>query len=182
MNIIESSISIAVAKYSLGISFDMVDLANEMIESGYDSPELLMLSLPSEANDQTFNLAMKENGIMIPERQVARSIMVRYYVKNVLDNHGNIYGLREFRDKMHYLFNLKDGVYDCDEDVCEMLNYYWYLDDNITIYSDDEVMEMVKNLAIKILDKLNKIAQQGDAPEPATNAVSASQPSIPPAR
>ena len=43
MNIFESSISIAVAKYSLGISFDMVDLANEMIESGYDSQELLML-------------------------------------------------------------------------------------------------------------------------------------------
>ncbi|GDY13304.1 hypothetical protein LBMAG53_21820 [Planctomycetota bacterium] len=42
--------------------------------------------------------------------------------------------------------------------------------------------ETIDSLANKYIKKIESIAQQGDAPEPATNAHSASQPSFAPAR
>jgi hypothetical protein len=150
------SIKITLSKIALGISFNFNDFADEMLADGYESPELLMLSLPSESNELTLRSALLELNVSIPDKIKAREVLVRHYLENIVNNHGNINGLKEFMDVMDKLYDKIGDKYVCDDKVDEMVKYYWYLEEysssELTI-SKDEIENRIKALAGKLLYK-----------------------------
>ena len=157
---IKDKISFWSASYVIGLlpSEDFPAIADELIQNGYESPELLMLSLPSEANHDTYKLAFEELGFTFPSKGEAERIVIGYYVENLIGSDDPLGCLDEIKHLRDWICPVKEGCRMCTfPDLNKLANCYWAYEDLIefadTKDSRDKLTQDVLSLAVALRDE-----------------------------
>ena len=105
-----------IAAYSLGFKTDkdLPDIAMTAMEEGYDTASLRMLAGKSEKDSafelrEYFGLALKELGLVLPERKEALTRVVAFYANRIAEKEVDTY---QGFDEMNAMINKTE--FECD--------------------------------------------------------------------
>ena len=134
---------------------DFPAIADELIQSGYESPELLMLSLPSEANHKTYELAFDELGFAFPSKGESERIVIGYYVEDLIGSDDPLGCLGEIKHLRDRICLLKDGCLVCTfPELNKLANCYWAYEDFNEFAGSNESREKLVEYVLSIATAL----------------------------